>query len=139
MSRRECVNELLALTGCDAFTLLLYDLGEAVARRVFSSRPKEFPAEGTKALAGAVWAEQLLTQMTPLVSDDPEALKRNFDDHELIIGLGIKAIINFPILRQGKCIGGVNCLYFSRPALTVDQAIASRVSLLADQIIGLGK
>ncbi len=139
MSQPRYVNELLALTGCDAFTLLIYDLEKGVALRVFSSCPEEFPTEGSKVLTGSVWAEWLLTQMAPLVSEGPEALKRNFDDHEVIMDLGIKAIINFPILRQGKCIGAVNCLYYSMPKWTNDQAIADRASWLAGQIIGRGE
>lgn len=118
--------DILALTGCAAFTLLIYDHQEGVARRVYSSRPQAFSAHGTKPLAGAPWANHVIRHKSPLISDGPAAIRAHFDDHAAIIAQGINAIVNFPLLSGEACLGSINCLYHRLPS-NPDPAMAKAV------------
>lgn len=122
-------DDIRRLTGCDVVTVLFYDQARGLARRLFSSRPEQFAADGAKPLAGAAWAEFVIRNGQPLISDGSDTIEKVFQDHEAIIALGIKGIVNFPILEDGRCLGSVNCLYLDRPGHP-DQQTASAVSTL---------
>jgi hypothetical protein len=102
---------ILAMTGADAVTVLRFDRDSGVARRVWSSMPEVFAAEGHKPLTGAAW-EFAADHLTPaLISRGRAALRAHFADHQVIEDHGIALIVNLPLLAEGVCLGAVNCLY----------------------------
>lgn len=135
MTGESRVDELLRLTGCDVFTVLRYDHEQGLARRIFSSRPEAFAADGSKPLTGAPWAEHLVRHRQPFLSDGAQAIRENFDDHAQILALGIQAIANFPVLNDGLCLGGVNCLYFAGRPVRASESIAAAVSQIGQTLL----
>jgi hypothetical protein len=73
---------------------------------------------GIKPLLNAPWAQYLITQKVPLLSDDEAAIIKNFSDHQKITAFGIRRILNIPVLRTATCIGTVNCLYTTTTTTT---------------------
>ncbi|WP_068406713.1 GAF domain-containing protein [Labrenzia sp. OB1] len=134
MTAKSPAEDILALTGCAAFTILLYDHEQGVARRVYSSRPEAFSARGTKPLAGAPWANHVIRRKSPLISDGPAAIRAHFDDHAAILALGIQAIVNFPLLSGDACLGSLNCLYQRLPSHP-DPALAKAVDGLGQAVV----
>ncbi len=119
-----------SVTGCDAFTILLFDHEEQTARRVYSSRPEAFAASGTKSMTGTVWAEHLTATREPLVSSGAETIRTTFPDHAQILPLGITAVVNYPVVEGGICTGCVNCLYLTSEPATEPRKHAGVVSVI---------
>jgi hypothetical protein len=105
-------------THCEWFTILALDHRAHTATRIYSSAPEQFPVEGIKPLLNAPWAQYLITQKVPLLSDDEAAIIKNFSDHQKITAFGIRRILNIPVLRTATCIGTVNCLYTTTTTTT---------------------
>ncbi|MCR2148720.1 hypothetical protein NSY59_25155, partial [Salmonella enterica] len=60
-----------------------------------------------------------------------DAIREFFDDHDAIQALGLRSVINVPVVFDGACLGTVNFL-MPRAALTpADLAAARLAGLLA--------
>ena len=92
-------------------SMLLYHRDEAVAERLYSSRPALFPARGRKRFADAPIQHQVATTGQPYIGRDATDLRRDFPDHEKIFALDCQSILNMPVLWQGTTLGQVNLLH----------------------------
>ena len=98
-----------ARIGCRLFTVMMVDMNASLARRAFTSHPKDYPALGTKPIHRNDWFETMErgeTFIAPRVTDHPD----QFPDHALIASLGCGSVANRPVHACGRFIGAVNLL-----------------------------
>jgi GAF domain-containing protein len=84
--------------------------GEIRLRRIWSSRPDAYPVGGGKTKTLTPWSRQLLERGEVFVGEGDAALARVFDDHARIASLDLHAVVNVPLLRDGRCAATFNVL-----------------------------
>lgn len=84
--------------------------GEIRLRRLWSSEPAAYPLGGGKTKTRTQWTRQLLEQGLVFVGEGDAALAEVFDDHARIASLGLHAVVNVPLLREGRCVATFNVL-----------------------------
>lgn len=81
-----------------------------VLQRVYSSDEAAYLVGGRKDKAGTAFGTTVLLEAGTLCSDGPDAIRANFDDHERILGLGGRSLLNVPVIADGVCIGVLNAV-----------------------------
>ena len=84
--------------------------GDIRLRRAWSSQPEAYPVGGGKIKTRTPWTRQLLEQGQVFVGEGDAALAGVFDDHARIASLGLHAVVNVPLLREGRCVATFNVL-----------------------------
>lgn len=84
--------------------------GDIRLRRIWSSQPGTYPVGGGKTKTRTPWTRQLLEQGQVFVGEGDAALASVFEDHARIASLGLRAVVNVPLLRQGRCVATFNVL-----------------------------
>ncbi len=83
---------------------------EIQLERLWSSDPAAFPVSGRKRKLPTPWTEQLLRRAEVFVGEGEGALAAVFDDHRHIASLGLRAVVNVPLLQGGRCAATLNVL-----------------------------
>lgn len=96
--------------GTRLFTVTTQDVPAGLARRAYTSMPREYPVSGTKPLTRDGWYEHCITGQKTFVANTAPEFARYFFDHELITSLGLGSCINIPITDGGYVLGTVNLL-----------------------------
>jgi hypothetical protein len=99
-----------AALGTRLFTVTTQDIPAGLARRAWSSMPKEYPVSGTKPLTRDGWYDHCITGQKTFVANTAPEFARYFFDHALITSLGLGSCINIPIVERGEVLGTVNLL-----------------------------
>lgn len=94
--------------GFRMMTVMVYHSNTCELERVYSNSVQKYPTGGRKFKAPSPWKAQLLDAAAPVLSNNTAAVRENFEDYETLFSLGISAILNIPIQRNGKCIGTLN-------------------------------
>ena len=84
--------------------------GEIRLQRIWSSEPGAYPAGGAKQKTRTAWTRHLLEQCKVFVGEGDHALAEVFDDHPRIASLDLHAVVNVPIVRDGRCVATFNVL-----------------------------
>lgn len=92
------------------FTVTRFDAAAMEVQRVYSSDPGAYPVGGRKRKRDTAWGRHVLIEGKPLACEGDQAIARMFDDHAVILGLGIHSSINAPVLAGGRCVGVLNFL-----------------------------
>jgi hypothetical protein len=80
-------------------------------QRVWTSDPAAYPVGGRKRKAMTPWTRQLLRRGEVYVGEGEAALREVFDDHARIAALGLRAVVNVPLLDAGgRCRATFNLL-----------------------------
>lgn len=80
-------------------------------QRVWSSRPAEYPVAGRKRKQLTPWTRQLLLSSEIFIGEGPEALAQVFDDNRLILSMGLRSVMNVPLVGgDGRCFATFNVL-----------------------------
>jgi GAF domain-containing protein len=90
------------------FTVTRSILETQEVERVYSSNPTAYPVGGRKLKRNTPWGEQVLDRGEILICHDAADIRRVFADHELILSLGITAMINAPVLFTGRSVATMN-------------------------------
>lgn len=96
--------------GHGLFTVMAFDADAMTVRRLYSSDPAAYPPGGTKAKRDTAWGRHVLEQGRPFIGRDADDIRANFDDHEVILRLGLTSVLNMPIRIRGRTIGTMNLL-----------------------------
>ncbi|MDC0499205.1 hypothetical protein OAN64_01270 [Candidatus Pseudothioglobus singularis] len=96
--------------GIKLFTLTTFDIPNAVAQRVYSNMPIEYPVSGVKPIEKSTWTETVLDNHKSFVANNIDDIAEVFSDFKLIQSLGCESVCNLPIITDGKLLGTVNCL-----------------------------
>ncbi|VFR27201.1 Bll5495 protein [plant metagenome] len=86
------------------------DAGALRLHRLYSSNPEAYPPGGSKAKAGTDWGRHVLLEQRVFVGEGEAAIAQSFDDHAAIVALGLRSVINVPVVLAGDCLGTVNFL-----------------------------
>ncbi|MDO9503230.1 GAF domain-containing protein [Falsiroseomonas sp.] len=92
-------------------TAMRFDAAAMTVRRLYSSDNAAYPVGGAKPKRDTAWGRHVLLRREVFVGEGAEAITEYFDDHALILGLGLRSIVNVPVLYAGACLGTVNFLW----------------------------
>tara|TARA_R110000787_G_scaffold211281_3_gene321109 strand:+ start:51159 stop:51656 length:498 start_codon:yes stop_codon:yes gene_type:complete len=115
--------------GHNLFTVMAFDQDRMEVQRCYSSDPDSYPVGGRKKKRDTDWGRHVLTQGQPIIGSSEDDIRRFFDDHKVIIGLGLCAVMNVPIKRLGTVIGTMNLLDISPHYTADDIKIATLITL----------
>ncbi len=110
-----------------------HDGGDTVdLQRVWTSDAAAYPVGGRKRKTLTPWTRQLLRGAQMFVGEGDAALREVFDDHALIMSLGLRAVVNVPLLdTQGRCVATFNLLGVRPTWQPQELALAQLLALLA--------
>ena len=91
-------------------TAMRHDEAAATVARIYSSNEAAYPVGGRKVKQESDWSRHVLTEHRVLVSAGDDAIRRHYNDHAIIFGLGLHSCVNVPLVSSGKCIGTLNVL-----------------------------
>jgi transcriptional regulator with GAF, ATPase, and Fis domain len=96
--------------GVRLFTVMTLDMEAMLARRAYTSHPAEYPTSGTKPIEPNPWFAQVAERREPFVANTLADIAQVFPDHALIGSLGCGAVVNLPVVEEGRVTGTVNLL-----------------------------
>ena len=87
------------------------DIDSLTLQRVWTSNPEAYPVAGRKRKTLTPWTRQLLLGAQVFVGEGDAVLREVFHDHALIASLGLRSVVNIPLLdAQGRCFATFNAL-----------------------------
>ena len=95
------------------FTIMAFHADSVEVERLYSSNEDAYPTGGRKQKRDTAWGRQVLDRAEPIIGTSAEDIRANFNDHEVIIGLGLESVLNMPIRQNGRTLGTVNLLHES--------------------------
>ena len=96
--------------GAGLVTAMRHDDDASTVERVYSSNPQAYPVGGRKVKQESDWSRHVLVEHRVLVSSGDDAIRKHYNDHTIIFGLGLHSCVNVPLVSAGKCIGTLNVL-----------------------------
>jgi GAF domain-containing protein len=111
-------------------TVMRHHAAEATVERLYSSNPAAYPVGGRKQKRDTEWGRKVLEKHQVLVNAGDEDLRAAFDDHALIIGLGLHSCVNVPLVSEGRCVGTLN-VSRAQPDWSDDEVALARALGLA--------
>ena len=76
--------------------------------RLYSSNQVAYPVGGRKQKKATAWGQQVLIERRVFVGAGEAAITASFDDAALMFSLGVRSIINVPVVWRGACLGVLN-------------------------------
>lgn len=117
------------LIGHQLFTVMAFDADAMEVERCFTSNPEAYPAGGRKQKRDTAWGRHVLNDGKYFIGYNADDIRTNFDDHEIIKGLGLGSVLNIPIRCLGKTVGTMNMLdetgFYSEADVATASIIAS--------------
>ncbi len=98
------------LAGARLFTVTRIDHAQALARRIYTSHPVDYPTSGTKPVQPDGWTRQVIDGQRSFVANMTADFAIYFPDHALINRLGCQSALNVPIVDAGVTVAAVNIL-----------------------------
>jgi GAF domain-containing protein len=91
-------------------TAMRHDEAASTVERIYSSNEQAYPVGGRKVKQESDWSRHVLAEHRVLVSAGDDAIRKHYNDHAIIFGLGLHSCVNVPLVSSGKCIGTLNVL-----------------------------
>lgn len=101
---------LRTTVGHRLFTLLALSPSGEQVERFHTSDPDAYPLTGRKDVGDTPWGRHVLQGRQPYLGRTAEDIRWAFADHALIESLGLRSVINIPIMEAGKVLGTMNLL-----------------------------
>lgn len=117
------------------FTAMRFDEAAMEVERLYSSDPRAYPVGGRKRKRDTAWGAHVLAGRRVFVSEGEEAIRSAFDDHPLILGLGLRSVVNVPIVVADRCHGTLNFLCERASLSPQDVATAKLLALVAASVL----
>ncbi len=118
-------------------TINRYDAEAMRVVRLYSSNPAAYPPGGSKDKRGTDWGRHVLQEQRVFVGEGADAIRQAFDDHAAIAALGLRSIINVPVVLRQTCLGTVNFLMRGEQVLPGQVGAARLAALQAATAFGL--
>jgi len=96
--------------GAGLVTAMRHDEAASTVERIYSSNEAAYPVGGRKVKKESDWSRHVLVEHRVLVSAGDDAIRKHYNDHAIIFGLGLHSCVNVPLVSSGKCIGTLNVL-----------------------------
>lgn len=93
------------------FTILVHHREARESERVYTNMREAYPVGGRKPITDSPWMQQVMQQGLPYIGRNAEDLRDVFYDHELIVSLGCRSVLNIPLRWQGETLGTLNMLH----------------------------
>jgi len=94
--------------GAALFTASTCDVESVRITRVYSSRPDTYPLHATTSKRETSWGNQVLRQRRVFVGEGVLAMAAAFDDQADMEKVGVRSIINVPVVVKDRCLGVLN-------------------------------
>ena len=91
------------------FTAMRFHVDAMKVERIHSSLPAVYPVSGRKPKRDTEWGRKVLVER-PNVGMGPADIAWAISDHETILGLGLRAVLNVPVLDGEWVAGTINWL-----------------------------
>jgi GAF domain-containing protein len=91
-------------------TAMRHDETASTVERIYSSNEQAYPVGGRKVKQESDWSRHVLAEHRVLVSAGDDAIRKHYNDHAIILRLGLHSCVNVPLVSDGKCIGTLNVL-----------------------------
>ncbi len=117
-----------ALAHCDAaipnalFTAMRFHRETMEVERVYSTMPNAYPISGRKPKRESAWGQKVLIEKQTNCGFGADDIAWAFDDHAKILGLGLNAVLNVPVIAGNQVIGTINFLRKAPPFSAVEIA-----------------
>jgi GAF domain-containing protein len=108
-----------------------YEPGEEKLFRLYSSNATAYSPGGSKSKGGTPWGEHVLHQRRVFIGEGEDALRRVFDDADTILSLGLRSVINVPVVFDDVCLGTFNFLMPQDTVLPLQMHWARLAGLLS--------
>jgi hypothetical protein len=125
--------------GCALFTVMRLHENAMEVERLYSTDTAAYPVGGRKAKRDTPWGRQVLSDRRIFVGEGEAAIRAAFDDHATILGLGLRAIVNVPVVYGDVCLGTVNFLKREAAVSSDDVATATALALIATPALAPGR
>ena len=96
--------------------------------RIYSSQPVVYPLGTRTNKRETSWGRQVLQQRKTFVGEGELEMAAAFDDKQAMSSIGVRSIINVPIVVRDRCLGVLN---FGRAIERVGSADVTLAGLLA--------
>ncbi|MBT2335765.1 GAF domain-containing protein [Variovorax paradoxus] len=100
-----------ATIGHRLFTILVHHRAERESERVYTNMREAYPLGGRKQITDSPWMQQVMQRGLPYIGRNADDLREVFYDHELIVSLGCRSVLNIPLRWQGETLGTLNMLH----------------------------
>ena len=100
-------------------------------QRLWSSNVQAYPVAGLKRKTLTPWSRQLLLRHEVFVGEGEAVLAKVFDDHARITSLGLRGVVNVPLLMEGRCAATFNVLGCQAQWLPRDITLIRLLAVLA--------
>lgn len=90
------------------FTASTCDVESVQITRVYSSRPDTYPLRAKTNKRETSWGNQVLRQRRVFVGEGFLAMAAAFDDQADMEKVGVRSIINVPVVVKDRCLGVLN-------------------------------
>ena len=87
------------------------DMTAGLARRAYTSHPREYPVSGTKPIEPNSWFDIVHGQRRSFIANRIEDIAQVFPDHALIASLGCGSVFNLPVIIGNELVATVNMLH----------------------------
>ena len=112
-------------------TAMRFDAAAMTVRRIYSSAPDAYPVGGAKPKRDTAWGRQVLLEQRLFIGEGEAAIRAHFGDHAVIIGLGLRSIVNVPVVHRRRCLGTLNFLWPEDTVRPEWVALATLLGLVA--------
>jgi len=112
-------------------TAMRHHAAEQQVERLYSSNTQAYPVGGRKQKRDTGWSRKVLAEHRVLLSAGDEGIRESFDDHAIILGLGLHSCVNVPLVSQGQCVGTLNVLRAQAEWNADEIAVARALGLAA--------
>jgi hypothetical protein len=92
------------------FTATAFDPDRVEVERLWTSDPAVYPVGGRKKKRDTAWGRRVLIDRRMFVGDGEAAIRAAFDDAETILALGLRSVVNAPVVDHARCLGVLNFL-----------------------------
>jgi transcriptional regulator with GAF, ATPase, and Fis domain len=100
-----------ATIGHRLFTILVHHRAARESERVYTNMREAYPVGGRKPITDSPWMRQVMEQGLPYIGRNADDLRDVFYDHELIVSLGCRSVLNIPLRWRGETLGTLNMLH----------------------------
>lgn len=111
----------------ELFTAMRFHAATMEVERLHSTLPDSYPVSGRKPKRDTEWGKKVLIDRKINLGFGAADIRWAFSDHETILGLGLNAVLNVPIVLDGSVLGTINYL-------RGDPAFSSREVGIAEQV-----
>jgi hypothetical protein len=112
-------------------TANVFDLAAMAVERIYTSDDRAYPLGGRKPKRDTAWGRHVLIDQRVYVGAGENAIREAFPDYELILSLGLRSVVNVPVVFAARCLGTLNFLWRSPTVAEQNVAVARLLALIA--------